>query len=61
MKECTQLPRWQLNVQKVVSNVNSNWSSEVAYAYYNLLTFAHVFHMHQRKVLDDDGQAGCGG
>jgi len=61
MNECTQLPRWQLNVQKVVSNVNSNWPSEVAYAYHILLTFAHVFHMRQRKVVDDDGQAGCGG
>ncbi|HEY9492106.1 MAG TPA: hypothetical protein VIP56_08985, partial [Nitrososphaeraceae archaeon] len=30
---------------KVVSKVESDWSSEVAYAYHILFTFAHVFHM----------------
>ena len=35
---------------KVVSKVDAN-SPEVAYAYDILFTFAHVFHMRQRKVL----------
>jgi hypothetical protein len=36
---------------KVVSKVDAN-SPEVAYAYDILFTFAHVFHMRQRKVLN---------
>ena len=36
---------------KVVSKVESDWSSEVAYAYHILFTFAHVFHMRKRKGL----------
>jgi len=42
---------------KVVSKVNAN-SPEVAYAYEILFTFAHVFHMRQRKVLSDNEWAG---
>lgn len=38
---------------KVVSKVDTN-SPEVAYAYDILFTFAHVFHMRQRKVLSDN-------
>jgi hypothetical protein len=39
---------------KVVSNVKSDWSSDVAYSYHILYTFAHVFHMHQREVVSDN-------
>ena len=35
---------------KVVSKVDAN-TPEVAYAYDILFTFAHVFHLRQRKVL----------
>lgn len=38
---------------KMVSKVDTN-SPEVAYAYDILFTFAHVFHMRQRKVLSDN-------
>ena len=44
---------------KVMSNVNeSDWSSEVAYTYHILYTFAHVFHIHQRKVVSDNEWTG---
>lgn len=43
---------------KVIDKVESNWSSEVAYAYDIMFTFAHVFHMRQRKVLSDNEWTG---
>ena len=43
---------------KVVSKVESDWSSDVAYAYHILFTFAHVFHMRTRKVLSDNEWTG---
>ena len=39
---------------KVISKVESNMSPESAYAYDIMFTFAHVFHMRQRKVLSDN-------
>ena len=39
---------------KIVSNVQTNWSAELGYAYDILNTFAFVFQMHQRKVLSDN-------
>jgi hypothetical protein len=43
---------------KVISNVESDWSAEIAYTYHILYTFAHVFHMRQRKVVSDNEWAG---
>ena len=43
---------------KVISKVESNWSSEVVYAYDIMFTFAHAFHMRQRKVLSDNEWTG---
>jgi hypothetical protein len=43
---------------KVVSNVKSDWSPDVAFTYYILYTFAHVFHMRQRKVVSDNEWTG---
>jgi hypothetical protein len=39
---------------RVVNNVERDLSADVAYAYHILYTFAHVFHMRQRKVLSDN-------
>ncbi len=39
---------------KVISKIESDGSSEVAYAYHILFTLAHVFHMRQRKILSDN-------
>jgi hypothetical protein len=43
---------------KVLSNVQSDWSAEIAFTYHILNTFAHVFHMRQRKVLSDNEWTG---
>jgi hypothetical protein len=43
---------------KVVSKVESDWSSDVAYSYHILFTFAHVFHMRTRNVLSDNEWTG---
>jgi hypothetical protein len=43
---------------KVISKVESNMSPESAYAYDIMFTFAHVFHMRQRKVLSDNEWTG---
>jgi hypothetical protein len=42
---------------KVLSKVDAE-SSELAYAYDILFTFAHAFHMRQRKVLNDNEWTG---
>ncbi|MGZ5500558.1 MAG: hypothetical protein ACXWEW_05365 [Nitrososphaeraceae archaeon] len=39
---------------KVVSNVKADCSPEVVFSYHILYTFAHAFHMRQRKVLRDN-------
>jgi hypothetical protein len=39
---------------KLISNIESDWSAEVAYTYHILYIFAHVYHMRQRKVLRDN-------
>jgi hypothetical protein len=43
---------------RVVNNVERSLSPDVAYAYHILYTFAHVFHMRQRKVLSDNEWTG---
>ena len=43
---------------KVVSKVESDWSSDVAYSYHILFTFAHVLHMRKRGVLSDNEWTG---
>ena len=43
---------------KVISKVESNWSSEVVYAYDIMFTFAHAFHMRQRGVVRDNEWSG---
>jgi len=43
---------------KILSNVQSDWSAEIALTYHILNTFAHVFHMRQRKVLSDNEWTG---
>jgi hypothetical protein len=50
----TQMGVEQPELIKVVSNVQSNLSPDVAYAYHILFTFRHAFHMRQRKVLRDN-------
>ena len=54
----TQMGVEQPELIKVISNVQSNFSPDVAYAYHILYAFAHVFHMRQRKVLSDNEWTG---
>jgi hypothetical protein len=42
----------------VINKVDSNVSPEMPYAYHILYTFAHVFHLRQRKVLSDNEWTG---
>jgi hypothetical protein len=50
LREITIMGIEQPEVIRVVSKVESDWSSEVAYSYHILFTFANVFHMRKRKV-----------
>ena len=43
---------------RIVSNVESDLTVEVAFTYHLLYTFAHAYHMHQRKVVSDNEWAG---
>jgi hypothetical protein len=39
-------------LMKIFSNVDSYQTEEMAFIYYLLQTFAHAYHMHQRKVVN---------
>ncbi|MFL6461869.1 MAG: hypothetical protein ACJ71J_13170, partial [Nitrososphaeraceae archaeon] len=43
---------------RVVNNVERDLSSDVAYSYPILYTFAHVYHMRQRGVVSDNEWTG---
>ena len=43
---------------RVVNNVERDLSSDVAYSYHILYTFAHVYHMRQRGVVGDNAWTG---
>jgi hypothetical protein len=43
---------------RVVNNVERDLSSEVAYSYHILYTFAHAYHMRQRGVVSDNEWTG---
>src|SRR5918994_5863401 len=48
IREITRIMIERPELIKVVNKVESDWSSDVAYAYHILFTFAHVLHMRQR-------------
>jgi hypothetical protein len=59
MREITQIGVERPELIKVLSNIPANYSSpEVSYAYYILYTFAHVFHLWQRGVVNDSEWTG---
>jgi hypothetical protein len=58
IREITRMMIDRPELIKVVSKVESNWSSDVAYSYHILFTFAHVLHMRKRKVLSDNEWTG---
>ena len=50
LHEITHLMIDRPELTKVVSKDESDWSSDVAYAYHILFTFAHVLHMRERNL-----------
>ena len=58
LREITHLMIDRPELIKVVSKVESGWSSDVAYSYHILFTFAHVLHMRERNVLSDNEWTG---
>ena len=43
---------------RIVGNVESDLTEELAYTYHLLYTFAHAYHMYQRKVVSDNEWTG---
>jgi hypothetical protein len=43
---------------KVVSKDEKDFTSELAFSYHILYTFAHAFHMYQRKVVSENEWSG---
>jgi hypothetical protein len=58
LREITHMMIDRPELIKVVSKVESDWSSDVAYSYHILFTFAHVLHMRERNVLSDNEWTG---
>jgi len=52
--EMTRMGIEQPQLINVISKSETGWSAEIAYSYHIMYTFAHVFHMRQRKVLNDN-------
>jgi hypothetical protein len=45
-------------LMKIISNAESYQTEEMAFTYHLLQTFAHAYHMHQRKVVSDNEWTG---
>lgn len=58
MNGLTQIVIERPELIKVVNNVERDLSSEVAYSYHILYTFAHAYHMRERGVVSDDEWTG---
>jgi hypothetical protein len=43
---------------RIVSNVESYQTEEIAFTYHLLQTFAHAYYMYQRKVVSDNEWTG---
>src|ERR671919_1036949 len=56
--DLTQMAVERPELIRIVSNVESDLTEEVAFTYHLLHTFAHVFHMHQRNVVSDNEWTG---
>ena len=59
MREITQIGVERPELIKVISNIPANYCSpDVSFAYYILYTYARVFHMWKRGVLNDNEWTG---
>ena len=54
VNDLTRLTIEKPQLMRVVSNVDSYQSEEIAFTYHLLQTFAHVYHMYQRKLVNDN-------
>jgi hypothetical protein len=54
----TQLAVEKPQLIRIISNVESDLTEEIAFTYHLLHTFAHAYHMHQRKVVSDNEWTG---
>jgi hypothetical protein len=58
MQGLTQMAVEKPQLIRIVSNVESDLTEEIAFTYHLLHTFAHTYHMHQRKVVSDNEWTG---
>ena len=58
MNDLTRIAIEKPQLIKIVSNVESDISEEIAFTYHLLHTFAHAYHLHQRKVVSDNERTG---
>ena len=58
MNDLTRIAIEKPQLIKIVSNVGSDISEEIAFTYHLLHTFAHAYHLHQRKVVSDNEWTG---
>ena len=57
--DLTRLTIEKPQLMKIVSNVDDSYQTEdIAFTYHLLFTFAHAYHMHQRKVVSDNEWTG---
>jgi hypothetical protein len=58
MQTLTQMTVDRPELVKILNKDESDWTPEMTYVYHILYTFAHVYHMWQRKVLRDNEWTG---
>ena len=58
MNDLTRIAIEKPQLMTIVSNVESRQTEEIAFTYHLLQTFAHVYHMYQRKVVSDNEWTG---
>ena len=56
--DLTRLTIEKPELMNIVSNVDSYQTEEIAFTYHLLQTFAHAYHMYQRKVVSDNEWTG---
>jgi hypothetical protein len=58
MNDLTHMAVERPQLIRIVSNVESDLTEEIAYTYHLLHTFAHAYHMYQRGVVSDNEWTG---
>jgi hypothetical protein len=58
IKDLTRMTVEKPQLMRIVSNVESYLTDEMAFTYHLLYTFAHAYHSYQRKVVSDNEWTG---